>query len=119
MEDFSIHGLKNRFKELFVFRNEQQIINRFHVLLLILIITIFYLVLSFSLITKTNEIIKPSLSTYKELLSNYSNSLECPCSNISIEYQSFLTITPRIHEICSSEFMLDDWINYIFNTIIF
>ncbi|CAF4437680.1 unnamed protein product, partial [Adineta steineri] len=62
----------------------------------------------------TVEINKPTYSTYESLSLNYSQSLQCFCSNISIPYQSFLTIKPRFHNLCSSQFVSQDWINYLY-----
>lgn len=80
-------------------------------------LSILYLVSSLTLITQIEQIMKPSISTYENLMNSYPNSLQCPCSNISIEYQSFLTIIPRMHEICSSDFILNEWIDYISRNI--
>ena len=115
VEDLSLKGLGNRFKSLFICRNEQQITDRFHFVLLISTVFLFYLISTVTLITKTEQIMKPSPVTYQGLLADYQNSLQCPCLHISIEYQSFLTIAPRMHPICSSVFVSDDWIDYIFN----
>jgi hypothetical protein len=117
VEDFSLFALKKRIKSLLIFRNEQQITNFFHFILLLITLCVLFLISSLTLVTQNQQIMKPSLSTYENLVNDYPNSLQCPCSRISIEYQSFLTIVPRMHQICSSEFVLDDWIDYIYNTI--
>ncbi|CAF1399346.1 unnamed protein product [Rotaria sordida] len=117
VNDFSLIELKRTFKNVFICRNEQQIINRCHFILLIATICLLYLATSLTLVSKTERVIRPSLFTYQYLLTNYQDSLQCSCSDISIEYQSFLTITSRIHQICSSDFVSNDWIDYIYNTI--
>ncbi|CAF1487303.1 unnamed protein product, partial [Rotaria sordida] len=117
VNDFSLIELKRRFKDLFICREEEQIINRCHFILLILTISLLYMATSLTLVAKTERVIKPSLFTYQYLLTNYQDSLQCSCSHISIEYQSFLTMTSRIHQICSSDFVSNDWIDYIYNTI--
>ncbi|CAF1360546.1 unnamed protein product [Rotaria sordida] len=116
-DNFSLIELKRIFKSLFICRNEQQIINRCHFILLIAIICLLYLATSLTLVSKTERVIKSSLFTYRYLLTNYRNWLQCSCSHISIEHQSFLTIKSRIHQICSSNFVSNDWIDYIYNTI--
>ncbi|CAF1345565.1 unnamed protein product [Rotaria sordida] len=115
--DFSLIELKRRFKDLFICPKKEQIINRCHFILLIVIIFLLYTAISLTLVPKTERVIRPSLFTYQYLLTNYQDSLQCSCSHISIEYQSFLTITSRIHQICSSDFVSNDWIDYIYNTI--
>jgi len=117
VDNFSLFGLKKRIRSLFIFRNEQQITNFFHFILLLITLCVLFLISSLTLVTQNQQIMKPSLSTYENLVNDYPNSLQCPCSRISIEYQSFLTIVPRMHQICSSEFVLDDWIDYIYSTI--
>lgn len=43
----------------------------------------------------------------------YSSNLHCPCTQISINYSSFTTLSPRYHPICSSLFITPEWINSI------
>ena len=50
---------------------------------------------------------------YLKLEELYPNSLLCPCSSISIPYNNFITIQPEYHQICSSDFVSSEWINYI------
>ncbi|CAF4268195.1 unnamed protein product, partial [Rotaria sordida] len=78
-DNFSLIELKRTFKNVFICRNEQQIINRCHFILLIAIICLLYLATSLTLVSKTEQ--------------------------------------SRIHQICSSNFVSNDWIDYIYNTI--
>ncbi|CAF1332867.1 unnamed protein product, partial [Rotaria sordida] len=81
------------------------------VLLISLIIISFYLLLNEDLQQKT--IHQPSKFQYKELEKIYSSNLYCPCSTVSMSYSTFITIEPYFHQVCSSDFISDAWINYI------
>ncbi|UJR29494.1 hypothetical protein I4U23_010707 [Adineta vaga] len=58
------------------------------------------------LITKTN----PSLTIYNDLQMIYSTTLQCPCSNLIIPYKTFISFSPRFHQICSSDFVNSRWL---------
>ena len=96
-------------KRVFTFNNNHKIINRLHFVLVITMLYIFYSITAFNLYTKTVEIRNITLSNYKDLV----DSLQCPCSQISIKYKSFLQIEPRFHQICSSDFVSNQW-DFIF-----
>ncbi|CAF4315356.1 unnamed protein product, partial [Rotaria sordida] len=53
-------------------------------------------------------------SNYKDLLKDHSYSIQCSCSQISIQYETFLNIEPHFHDLCSSQFISDEWIHYIY-----
>jgi hypothetical protein len=55
-----------------------------------------------------------SLTTYENLFQHYGDSVQCSCSQVSIRYESCLTITPRLHPICSSDFVSERWINHLY-----
>ncbi|UJR29678.1 hypothetical protein I4U23_017226 [Adineta vaga] len=54
---------------------------------------------------------KPSFSLYNDLQRNYGNNLECPCSLIASTYDNYVTIQSRLHQICSSTFISNEWRN--------
>ncbi|CAF1459507.1 unnamed protein product, partial [Adineta steineri] len=68
-----------------------------------------------SLDVQTTNIIvsKPSLITYKQLQKSYSDSLECSCLNIAIPFQKFVTWSPRLHQLCTSDFITENWISLV------
>ncbi|UJR24493.1 hypothetical protein I4U23_005868 [Adineta vaga] len=66
--------------------------------------------------TKTIAISKPSLAQYSQLYSAYPEKLKCPCSQTSMNYDEFLTIQPVFHQICSSVFVTQDWIDSLKHT---
>jgi hypothetical protein len=55
-----------------------------------------------------------SLSNYTDLLAQSLKSFQCPCSQISIKYKSFLNIEARFHQVCSSDFVSDRWIKHLY-----
>ncbi|CAF1237186.1 unnamed protein product [Adineta ricciae] len=61
------------------------------------------------------EIQYPTLSLYNELQRKYP-SINCRCSNISIPYEQFVHFAPRYHQICSSDFVTQQWIDYLYNS---
>ncbi|CAF1479370.1 unnamed protein product [Adineta steineri] len=102
-------------KDIFSFRTQEQRINRLHIILVIAALCIISIFSTFQSQLITVEVDKPSLSTYKDLAIRYQYSLQCPCSQISITYGLFMTIEPSFHQICSSSFVSDRWINYLYD----
>ncbi|CAF3999065.1 unnamed protein product, partial [Rotaria sordida] len=43
----------------------------------------------------------------------HQSSLQCPCSHVSVQYDKFIQIEPFYHELCQSDFISDEWINYL------
>ncbi|CAF1470536.1 unnamed protein product, partial [Adineta steineri] len=66
-----------------------------------------------SLISETKTIIEknPSLTTYNSLRALHRASLQCPCFNKTIPHQKLVLLSPHYHQICSSGFVDDDWID--------
>jgi hypothetical protein len=55
----------------------------------------------------------PSLKQYNDLQRSYSDTLECPCSTMTIQYEKFTYFSPSFHQICSSDFVTDRWISIL------
>ena len=55
----------------------------------------------------------PSYDTYEKLNEQYSSSLQCVCSQMSVSYDGFLNITFVLHQICSSGLTSLAWLNYL------
>lgn len=73
------------------------------------IVLVFFISLSTETVTIT--VSNPTLETYNNLQESYSTTLRCPCSTTIIPYQSFLTLSPILHQICSSDFVKDEWLS--------
>jgi len=39
--------------------------------------------------------------------------LTCPCKNIAIAQQEFISLTPTFHQICASDFVKSSWLSYL------
>ena len=73
-----------------------------------------FLYASLTPITKTVTIQQPSLSDYKQLEQKHPNALVCPCTNVSNEYNKFISsLTPTFTQLCRSDFVSDSWLNYV------
>ena len=62
---------------------------------------------------QTMNIPNPTLQQYRQLDASTSQTLRCPCSDISISHNVFLNITYILHHICDSIFVTSEWISYI------
>ena len=78
-----------------------QLATRLYIVLLTvgLIILVFYTIIQPQLIKKTFD--RPSLDVYERLLRDHSETLQCPCSSISLLYDQFITIEPLFHPVRS------------------
>ncbi|CAF0974370.1 unnamed protein product [Adineta steineri] len=75
-----------------------------------LIILALHGILSFE--SKLIEVSKPSFSTVQQLQSqtNIISSLQCPCTQLTVPFGQFIQLQPLYHQVCSSDFVTDDWI---------
>ena len=55
----------------------------------------------------------PSLDTYLGLQGEHDSSLTCPCSQLSMPYGTFLNISSALHQICSSDLVSPEWLDYL------
>ena len=63
-------------------------------------------------ITKTFTVQSPTFEQYSQLYSQYSQTLTCPCTQISINYENFIHIQYTLHQVCTSFFITDQWLYY-------
>jgi hypothetical protein len=64
-------------------------------------------------IVHTEEVKEPSYEQFQSLSLHYPQILQCPTDNVTIPYESFIMLTPRFHQLCSSEFIEQNWIDHI------
>ncbi|CAF1424346.1 unnamed protein product [Adineta steineri] len=57
---------------------------------------------------------KPSHERFSQLIRKYPNTLHCPCSKSSTNYDKFVTNIVNFHQVCSSEFIQQTWIEKLF-----
>lgn len=82
------------------------------VLWLSMTVLIFYTTLHVS--SNQIEIKNPSLSIYLDLYEQHKN-IKCPCTQISTSYENILQLSATYNQICSSEFISDKWIEFLFD----
>ena len=76
----------------------------------------FFILLIYSSINTTNRTITiqtPDLVQYDHLFSLHPTTLSCPCSQISVEYRSFVQIDFVLHPMCYSDFITEQWMLYL------
>ncbi|CAF1330765.1 unnamed protein product [Didymodactylos carnosus] len=89
----------------------QRLSTRSYVLILSITLVILAVYSGLSEQIKLITVQSPSLSTYEELESKYSDTLICPCSQLSINYKSFLSFEPSYYQVCRSTFITQKWID--------
>lgn len=124
------HWCKTKLCELNLFRTEASwndaqrrryeiLMTRIHLILLMIAVMILLVYTTVTFQTQSFTVQNPSRSTFEKLVSKprYSPTLDCPCQNISIRYNSFMLIIPHYHQFCSSDFVIHyyEWINLIYH----
>ena len=90
-------------------RNPMQTSTRLYAIVIITTLMIITIYLSLSIRTIHETISFPSQSQYEELERKYSNTLQCPCTTVSIPYKDFLVLSPTYHQLCQSDFVRESW----------
>ncbi|CAF3836042.1 unnamed protein product [Rotaria sp. Silwood1] len=88
---------------------------RLYILLLFISVIVIIINTVVPIVVVNKRLQLSSLIQYEKLISQYDSSFHCPCSTISIPYQKFITINVTYHQICSSDFIKDIWIQYLSN----
>ncbi|CAF3664549.1 unnamed protein product [Adineta steineri] len=109
-----------KIKRLNLFKNindrTEQSIKRQKLITHVYLILLFGSICTVCLVTSLNSEIVPititnlSMATYNDLEDQHYSTLRCPCSNKAIPYEKFLSLSPRFHQICSSDFIHSSWI---------
>ncbi|CAF1188973.1 unnamed protein product [Adineta steineri] len=71
---------------------------------------------SFSLQTRTITVLSPSQTTFSYLQDQHKSGLSCLCSETSIQQNVFLSVSPRLHQVCSSDFVAEQWWGFLWGT---
>lgn len=100
--------------------NEKQIqreilTTRIYLILLPTILTILVVYSAQKELYYAVQVNNPTPDTYQRLLDTYPGTLVCPCSQFSLSYSTFVTLIPRFHPICSSDFVSDPWLAYLYH----
>ena len=94
-------------------RREQQT-TRLYITLLVLILIILLFYITFNKQSNNYTINRPTQTIYENLYMKYADTLECPCTNISITYENFISIHQRYHQICSTGFISPFFIDQLY-----
>ncbi|UJR06613.1 hypothetical protein I4U23_010897 [Adineta vaga] len=92
---------------------QQMMVTRIYFVLLAGSIIVLVLFTSLSTQTVTITVLTPTLTTYNNLQILYSDTLRCPCSTIIIPYQTFVSLSPVFHQVCSSDLIDDRWLKIL------
>jgi hypothetical protein len=81
---------------------------------IILTVVTFSVLLVYASLENVPQVItikNPSVDRFNLLYQEYSDSLQCPCTTLSIEYQNFIRFYPYFHPICTSDFVTSNtWV---------
>ncbi|CAF3968433.1 unnamed protein product [Adineta steineri] len=61
------------------------------------------------------EIKNPTIDLYEKLAAN-NYSIECDCSETSVPHKDFISLQPIYHQVCSSDFVTQRWIDYLYDS---
>ena len=75
------------------------IATRLFLVLLGIILCVLLSYLSTEQLRQSATVQSPSLETFERLHNQYSSTLTCPCSQVTIRYDHFLTIEPVYHQV--------------------
>ncbi|CAF4206139.1 unnamed protein product [Adineta steineri] len=82
---------------------------RIYIILIILILFIIGLILLLLEQSTMVTILNPTKEQFQSLPIN----AKCSCSHISIPYRKFMSLETSFHQVCSSDFISDRWLNAI------
>ncbi|CAF2783995.1 unnamed protein product [Rotaria sp. Silwood2] len=94
---------------------EQLFSTRFFIILLsiaLLIILLFTIIIPQ---TRSVTVVSPSFNDFENIVNIYKTKVICRCSQTSIPYSQFVSLNPRFHELCSSDFISEEWFSSLFN----
>jgi len=95
----------------------QRISSHLFVILMVITLSVLVLFTSLSIITETVTIKQPTINVYIELQTKYSQTLVCPCTQIEVDYEQFISFHPTFHQICTSDFITTQWMAYIHSNV--
>ena len=94
--------------------NRGRLATRMYILTLVgLLISVTWFA-AFVVRTVENIVPTPSFSVFAQLLEQYPNTLNCPCDKWAINYGKFVTVGVQYHQVCSSQFIEQNWIESIY-----
>lgn len=94
--------------------SKERLATRLYICSLTIAILIITIVAASLLRTVNKTEYQPSHERYSYLSSKYSTTLSCPCSTIGIAYNTFVNTDAHFHQVCSSSYVQQTWIDQIF-----
>ena len=91
----------------------QRLSTRLFIVAMIISLSILILYTSVSSVTQTLTINEPSIDIYVNLQNKYPKTLVCPCSSIANEHHQFISFQPTFHPVCQSDFITENWADYL------
>lgn len=116
--------LLNFFKELNLFESESEDVRIIHhqrlttrLYLILMSMFLIGLIIYAALLSRTFTITvsRPTEYKFKQLFDHFPETLQCPCSRISIQYHEFIRSQVIFHEVCQSKFITQEWIDTTYN----
>ena len=89
----------------------QRLSTRIFIVLIGISLTILIVYTSTVEVTKLIQVSSPSYHNYQDIYRQHSDTVLCTCTEIAIDYQSFLNITYEFHQICNSLFVTTKWMD--------
>ena len=65
--------------------------------------------------TRTITLVLPSPNEFNNVVNEYKSTPTCRCSQVSISYEQFFSLDSRFHQVCSSDFITEQWFSSLFN----
>lgn len=90
-----------------------RITTRVYFIFLALSMGILVLYTSINMRVQSITVKNPSEADFIALYAKYQNILHCPCSEVTIPYGSFISISPVFHPVCTSWLVSEEWIQYV------
>ena len=87
---------------------------RIYIVSLIVFLLMTASIAAFIVRTIENVVNLPSASKFQYLAEKYPETIDCPCSQWAIDYEKFVAVDIHYHQVCSSEFVEQVWIDSIY-----
>ena len=91
----------------------QLVSTRVFLLLLCLCIVVLVIFTSQESINQTITVVQPEFEHFRVLVRKYPKTLNCPCESIAIKHNTFISLYPDFHQVCSSDFVSSNWSAHI------
>lgn len=123
MENNWLTRLRHSFLQINLFKKAESTNETFHleslstlIYLLSVIVSLITGVIITGFIARPTSKIEflPTQSNFERLLQQYPDTLKCPCSRLAILYDTFVTTNIEFHQICSSKFVTQAWIDLVY-----